>query len=144
VVAEGASQDPRFKLFNELPEDRFEAFLSAPLVSGGRLVGVINVQDRAPHSYSKREINLIATLGFLVGAEVERARLESENALLAERLEARKLVERAKGILQGELKIGEQDAYVMLQRQSQQRRRSMREIAEAIILSHAIRRGATS
>ncbi|HXQ29972.1 MAG TPA: GAF domain-containing protein [Gemmatimonadales bacterium] len=141
VMAEGAYQDPRFKLFNELPEDRFEAFVSVPLVSGGRLVGVINVQDRAPHAYSEREISIIATLGFLVGAEVERARLESENANLSERLEARKIVERAKGILQGELKLSEEDAYVTLQRQSQQRRKSMKDIAEAIVLSHAVRRG---
>ena len=144
VMAEGAYQDPRFKLFNELPEDRFEAFLSAPLVSGGRLVGVINVQDRAPHTYSEREIGLIATLGYLVGAEVVRARLESENAKLTERLESRKIVERAKGILQGDLRLSEEDAYMTIQRQSQQRRKSMKEIAEAIVLSHAVRRDAAS
>ena len=100
------------------------------------------MQDRARRAYSKRESGLIATLGYLVGAEVERARLESENARLAERLEARKIVERAKGILQRELKISEEDAYLMLQRQSQQRRKSMREIAEAIVLSQAVRRSA--
>jgi AmiR/NasT family two-component response regulator len=98
------------------------------------------VQDRAPHVYSKREVSLIATLGYLVGAEVERARLEGENAKLSERLEARKIVERAKGILQGELKISEQEAYVLLQRQSQQCRKSMKEIAEAILLGQAVRR----
>src|ERR1700689_1033670 len=43
AIAERAYQDSRFKLFNDLPEDRFEAFLSVPIVSGGRLVGVINV-----------------------------------------------------------------------------------------------------
>ncbi len=41
LIPRDASADPRFKLFNELPEDRFEAFLSVPLVSQGRLVGVI-------------------------------------------------------------------------------------------------------
>lgn len=141
VIAQAAYDDPRFKLFNELPEDRFESFISAPLVSGGRLVGVLNVQDRAANVYSRRDVSLIATLGCLLGAEVERARLESENARLSERLEARKVVERAKGILQAELQISEQEAYVTLQRYSQQRRQSMREIAEALILSHAIRRG---
>ena len=54
----------------------------------------------------------------------------------------RKLVERAKGILQSELRISEPEAYLMLQRQSQQRRRPMKEIAEAIVLSHAIKHGA--
>ena len=140
VIAEDAYQDPRFKLFNELPEDRFEAFLSVPVASGGRLVGVINLQNRAPHFYGKREVGLIATLGFLVGAEIERARLASENSHLSERLESRKIVERAKGILQRELKLSEEESYLTLQRESRQRRRPMKEIAEAIILSEELKR----
>src|SRR3984957_165577 len=99
VVSRGAYNDSRFRLFNELPEDHFEAFLSVPLVSGGRLVGVINVQNRNEHLYSRREISLIVTLGFLVGAEVERARLEGENLQLVGQLQTRKILERAKGIL---------------------------------------------
>lgn len=141
VITEDAHQDPRFKLFNELPEDRFEAFLSVPVASGGHLVGVINVQHRAPRFYAKRDVALIATLGFLVGAEIERARLASENSALSERLETRKTVERAKGILQRDLKLSEEDAYLTLQRESRQRRRSMKEIAEAIILSEELKRG---
>jgi len=139
LIPRDASSDPRFKLFNELPEDRFEAFLSVPLVSRGRLVGVINVQNRDPHRYSEREIGLVATIGFLVGAETEMARLEGRNSELAERLEARTLVERAKGILQSDLGITEREAYQKLQRQSQQMRKSMKDIAEAIVLSHAVK-----
>jgi len=140
VVSQGACHDPRFKLFNELPEDRFEAFLSVPLVSGGRLVGVINIQNRAQHIYSARDIGLIATVGFLVGAEVERARLETENSNLSDKLETRKSVEKAKGFLQRELSISEEDAYGILRRESQHRRKSMREVSEAIILSEELKR----
>ncbi|MGH9717312.1 MAG: response regulator [Candidatus Acidiferrales bacterium] len=140
VVGKSAFEDSRFKLFNELPEDRFEAFLSVPLVSGGRLVGVINVQSRSPHVYTQREIGLVSAIGFLVGAEVERARLESENSELSGKLEARKIVERAKGILQRELKIGETEAYRILQRESQQRRRLMKDIAESVILNAELKR----
>jgi uroporphyrinogen-III synthase len=135
VVSRGAYNDPRFQLFNELPEDRYEAFLSVPLVSGGRLVGVVNVQNRLEHSYSKREIGLIVTLGFLVGAEVERARLEGQNIQLLGQLQSRKIIERAKGILQRDLNLSEEDAYLTLQRESRQRRKSMKEVAEAVILS---------
>ena len=141
AVGVNAFADPRFKVFNELPEDRFEAFLSVPLSSGGRLVGVINVQNRAPHHYTRREIGLVTTVGFLVGAEVERVRLEGENLALSERLETRKLVERAKGILQRELKIEETESYRILQRESQQRRKSMKDIAESIILHEELKRG---
>jgi uroporphyrinogen-III synthase len=140
VVEQGAGEDSRFNMFNELPEDHFEAFLSVPLVSGGRLVGVINLQNREPHQYMKREINLVATIGFLVGAEVERVRLDSENSELSNRLETRKLVERAKGILQRDLGVSEEEAYQTIQRESQQRRKSMKELAESIILSDDLKR----
>ena len=139
MVPQSACKDPRFRFFNELPEDRFEAFLSVPIVSGGRLIGVINLQNRSQHRYSEREIGVISTIGFLVGAEIERARLESENTQLQGKLEARTLVERAKGILQRDLNVNEQDAYRAMQRESQQRRKSMREIAEAVILSDSLR-----
>jgi uroporphyrinogen-III synthase len=140
AVACNAFDDPRFKMFNDLPEDRFEAFLSVPMVSSARLVGVVNVENRAPYHYSPREISLTATVGFMVGAEVERARLEGENSVLSARLETRKIVERAKGILQREMKISEEDAYRKIQRESQQRRKSMREIAEAVLLIDNLKR----
>jgi K+-sensing histidine kinase KdpD len=72
--------------------------------------------------------------------ERQRARLESEKSSLSDRLEVRKLVERAKGILQRELKISEEDAYRTMQRDSQQRRKSMREISELIILNDDLKR----
>jgi len=140
VVAHSAALDPRFRFFNELPEDRFEAFLSVPLLSRRRVVGVINLQNIVAHDYNEREITFVSTVGFLVGAEIEMARLEKVKSQLADQLEIRKLVERAKGILQNELKISEGEAYLMLQRQSQHRRKSMKDIAEAVTLSHAVKR----
>ena len=139
-----AFEDPRFQTFNELPEDRYEAFLSVPVLSRGKLVGVINLQHRQPHEHSRREIQLISTIGFLVGAEIEMARLEVENTQLSERLETRKVVDRAKGILQRDLGLTEEEAYLTIQRQSRQRRKSKKEIAEAIILGDELRRGKSS
>jgi len=141
AVAQDAFADPRFRVFNELPEDRYEAFLSVPVVSRGKLVAVINLQHRQPHEHSRREIQLISTIGFLVGAEIEMARLEMENSQLSERLETRKVIDRAKGILQRELGITEEEAYLTIQRQSRQRRKTKKEIAEALILGDELRRG---
>jgi signal transduction protein with GAF and PtsI domain len=144
AVASHAFDDPRFKTFNELPEDRYEAFLSVPVLSRGKLVGVINLQHRQPHSHTQREIQLISTIGFLVGAEIETARLEIENSQLSERLETRKVLDRAKGILQRDLGLTEEEAYLTIQRQSRQRRKTKKEIAEAIILTDELRRGKAS
>jgi uroporphyrinogen-III synthase len=133
AISRNAFQDPRFQFFNELPEDRYESFLSVPLMSRGRTVGVINLQNREPHTYSKTEIRLISTIGFLVGAEIEMARLEEKSSQLTEELETRKIVERAKGILQRESRLSEEEAYLALRRQSRQQRKSMKEIAESIV-----------
>jgi signal transduction protein with GAF and PtsI domain len=140
AVARNAFQDERFRSFNELPEDHYQAFLSVPVLSRDKLVGVINLQHRDPHDYSQREIHLIATIGFLVGAEIEMARLEGENSELSEQLETRKVIERAKGILQRDMQLSEQEAYITLQRHSRQKRKSMKEIAEAIVLSEDVKR----
>ncbi len=64
AVGQHAFKDPRFQTFNELPEDRYEAFLSVPVLSRGKLVGVINLQHRQPHDYSRQDIQLISTIGF--------------------------------------------------------------------------------
>src|SRR6202158_5972260 len=139
AVFEKASQDPRFQFFHELPEDSYEAFLSVPLMCRGRVVGVINLQHRQHHVYRRREIRMISTVGFLVGAELELARLEQAHPTLAEQLQTRKIGERAKGILQRDLGLNEEQAYLALQRQSRQKRIPMKEIAEAIVLSDDVR-----
>src|ERR1700693_5197993 len=144
AVAERAALDPRFQFFHELPEDSYEAFLSVPLMCRGRVVGVINLQHRQHHVYRRREIRLISTVGFLVGAELELARLETANSNLSEQLQTRKVVERAKGILQRELGLSEEQAYLTLQRQSRQKRKPMKEIAEAIVLSDEVRENTSS
>lgn len=143
AVATRASQDPRFQVFSDLPEDRFEAFLSVPILSRGKLVGVINLQHQKPHEHTDREIQIVSMVGFLVGSEIEAARLEAENSQLTERLEERKVVDRAKGILQRDLGISEEEAYLTIQKQSRQRRRTKREIAEAVLLADELRRGAS-
>lgn len=141
AVPQNAWTDPRVKIFFNNPvEDRFEGFLAVPMVSGGRLVGTINLIDRAGQAPNESAVAFIATMGVLAGAEIERLRLAGENTQLAERLEARKVVERAKGILQRNLNMSEEDAYLTLQRESRQRRKSMKEVAEAIVLSEDLKK----
>ncbi len=59
--------------------------------------------------------------------------LESEIADLADRLETRKLVDRAKGLLMSSLKITEPDAFRWIQKTAMDRRLSMKEVAELVI-----------
>lgn len=138
AIGENASFDPRFQTFHELPEDRYEAFLSVPILCRDKLVGVINVQHRDSHDYSTREVHLISTVGFLVGPEIELARLEAESMQSSELAEARRMVERAQKVLARMMSIDEDDAYLMLQRESRERRKSMKQLAEAILLVESL------
>ncbi len=81
AISSEAFQDPRFKFFRELPEDRYEAFLSAPLIARNRVVGVINLQHQRPHSHTGDELEMLTTLGELLGASVALAALDSAGQL---------------------------------------------------------------
>jgi uroporphyrinogen-III synthase len=140
-IPERASEDPRFSAFRNLPEDTFEAMLCIPVLCARRVVGVLNLQHKRPYFHTDMERRLLATVGVLVGAEIERARLETENLALTDRLESRKVIDHAKGILQRDLKISEDEAHRMMQKESRHRRKSMREIAEAVLLSDGLRNG---
>jgi len=140
AIAHDAMLDPRFQSFNELPEDRYEAFLSVPMLCRDKLVGVINVQHRERHAHSQREIQLVSTVGFLVGPEIEMTHVESENTKLSELPEARKLVAKAQQVLQRDLQLSEGDAYSALQTQSRQSHKSIKEVAEAVLLADEIKR----
>ena len=141
AIASNASNDPRFMIFRSLPEDHFEAILCTPILCASKVVGVINLQHRLTYHHKEHEVRLLSMLGFLVGAEIERARLETENVQLANRLESRKAVERAKGVLQRDLGMSEDEAYRTMQKESRQRRISMHEIAEAILLGDDLKKG---
>ncbi|MCS7301141.1 MAG: response regulator [Fimbriimonadales bacterium] len=68
----------------------------------------------------------------------EARELEQQVYDLKEALETRKIIERAKGILMDTYGLREQEAYRRIQVQSMNTRKSMREIAEAIIIAHTI------
>ena len=135
ALASNAAADPRFKRFQALIEDTYEAFLSVPIVSGGEAIGVINVHHRESHSHKQEEIANLIFIGEQMGGAVSKARLMEEAATVRRQLEERKIVERAKGILQRKHNTTEEDAYFRLRNQSRRLRRPMRELAEAIILA---------
>jgi uroporphyrinogen-III synthase len=148
ALSSSAAEDSRFKRFHELIEDTYEAFLSAPLVSNGEAIGVVNVHHREPHSHNPEEIATLVFAGEQLGVAISRSLLEEEKARLLDEtremkrvLETRKLVERAKGILQRQRGISEEEAYLQLRSQSRRMRRPMRDLAEAVILADDLARG---
>jgi signal transduction protein with GAF and PtsI domain len=75
AISREAYKDPRFKTFGELPEDSYDAFLSAPVIARDRVVGVINVQHRLPHQHTGSEMEVLTTLGEQIGCVLVLARM---------------------------------------------------------------------
>src|SRR5579863_6789324 len=146
-----AAADPRFKIFPALIEDTYEAFLSVPLINKGKAIGVINVHHRDSHAHSAEEISTIQFMGEQMGSAIAKSLLEEQNARLTEetaevkrQLETRKVVERAKGILQRRQNLTEEEAYLRMRNESRRLRRPMKELAEAIILAEELGRKETT
>jgi len=87
AIASNASDDPRFKFFHNLPEDRHQAFLSVPIMAKREVIGVINVQHKHPHRYRAHEVALMTTMGRQVGGAIETARLHAEITKKARQVE---------------------------------------------------------
>ncbi len=151
ALPENSFADSRFKFQQSLIEDTYEAFLSVPLVSGGDLIGVINVHHRQKHRHTAEEILLLSFIGEQMGGAITKWALAEQNVKLIEetqemkrQLETRKLVERAKGILQQRHALSEEEAYLRLRNESRRLRRPMRDLAEAIIMAEELTRRSSS
>ncbi|HUK15900.1 MAG TPA: GAF domain-containing protein [Bryobacteraceae bacterium] len=77
AISREAYKDPRFKAFGELPEDTYDAFLSAPVIARNRVVGVINVQHRLAHQHTGSEMEVLTTVGEQIGCVLLLARMSA-------------------------------------------------------------------
>lgn len=137
ILDRDAWLDWRFERFPEFLRNRFQATASVPLLDCGEVVGIANICRTAPAAYQPRETvflrSLSLPLGALLAHSTVRVKLESEVEELSRKLADRKLVERAKGLLQGSFQWTEEQAYLHLRHTSRQRRTPMRDIAREII-----------
>ncbi len=134
VLKKKAYKDRRFKAFDELPEDRYEAFLSVPIVNRDGVVGVINLQHRQAYDFSKDEVAMVETVVKIIASAFQNVVLQRQVDTLQAKLEERKLIERAKGLLMKKEKYSEKKAYDTIRQEAMKKRKSMKEIAGAIVL----------
>ncbi len=116
------------------------SMIGVPMMIKERVIGVINSYTQQEHKFSDEEIDILQAIANQAAVAIENTRLDQEILSAKEALETRKTVERAKGVLMRELGIDEDDAYRKIHKKSMDLRKTMREVAEAIIVAAEIRR----
>ena len=112
---------------------------SVPMAVKGRVIGVLNCYTSKKHKFSKQELDILAALASQAAVAIENAELDMRARTAEEALTTRKVIERAKDILSQDANILSSEAYRLIQKQSMDKRKSMREVAEAIILAQEVR-----
>jgi GAF domain-containing protein len=112
---------------------------SVPLAVKGGVIGVLNCYTSKKHKFTKHELDLLAALANQAAVAIENAELSLRARSAEEALTTRKIIERAKDILSLEANILPSEAYRLIQKQSMDTRKSMREIAEAIVMAKEIK-----
>lgn len=114
------------------------SMLSVPMCVKDRVVGVLNCYGSSQRLFTDTEVKLLITVANQAAVAIENTELMVKSRVIQEELESRKLVEKAKEILITRKGLSPDEAYRRIQKQSMDSRRSMREIAEAIILADQI------
>jgi Response regulator with putative antiterminator output domain len=129
------AEEKEYKFKDIAKKENLASLLCVPLMVKNKAIGAINLYTPEPHKFTKNEINIVSAIANQAAMVIENTELMVKTKVIQEELESRKLIERAKGILMKQQNISEDEAYRMIQRHSMDNRKSMRQVAEAIILA---------
>ncbi|MFH1846234.1 MAG: GAF domain-containing protein [Candidatus Omnitrophota bacterium] len=142
VMIPDVSKDERYKEKKLAEKEGLVSMLSVPMMVKDRLIGVINLYTVEEYKFNKSDIDLLSAVANQSAVAIENTELMVKTKVIQEELETRKKVEKAKGILMKEQDMTEDEAYNLLRKTSMNKRISMKDVAEAIILSSEIKRPA--
>ena len=134
IVLKDVTKEKEYKYHDVAKKENLRSLLCVPLALKGKVIGVINCYTSTPHKFSQLEIEILTSIANQAAVAIENTELMVKSRIIQEELESRKVIERAKGILMKDEGISEEEAYLKVQKFSMDRRKTMREIAEAIIM----------
>jgi signal transduction protein with GAF and PtsI domain len=129
------NNDPAYNFPLIAKKEGLVSMLAVPLMVNNKVIGVLNSYTSEIHEFSESEIRLVSAVANQAAVAIYNKQLLEQNTKLEDKLEERKLVEKAKGMLMKEAGITEEEAFSRMRKKSMDTRKSMREIAEAIMLS---------
>lgn len=128
-------KDPRYKNQEIARKEHLCSLLSLPLSARGKVIGVLNCYTSEPRKFTRSEVDFLTGVANQAAVAIEHTQLILKTKFIQEELESRKVIERAKGVLMKEYSLSEEEAFRRIQKKSMDMRKSMREVAEAILLA---------
>ncbi len=139
LIVKDVLKEPRFKEKEMARTLGLKSLASVPLLlHDERIIGVLNCFTSEPHDFTDTEVNLITTVANQAAVAIFNSELIVKTRVIQEELETRKLVDRAKEVLMQHGDLDADEAYRRIQKKSMDTRKSMRSIAEAILLSEEL------
>ena len=137
-VVKNVLDEPRFKEKELARKMGLVSMLSVPMSVKDRVIGVINCYTSVPHEFTETEKNLFTTVANQSAVAIFNTELMVKSKVIQEELEARKLVGRAKDVLMQKRNMSGEEAHRWIQKRSMDSRKSMRDVAEAVLLSEEL------
>lgn len=138
LIVKDVRKNPQYRNVDIARRENLCSLLCVPLKVKDRVIGVLNLYTSKPHRFIKSEVRVLTAVANQAAVVIENAQLLVRTKIIQEELEARKLIERAKGILMKTQGYSEEEAFRRIQKLAMNTRRTMREIAEAIILAQKV------
>ncbi|MFH1655009.1 MAG: GAF domain-containing protein [Candidatus Omnitrophota bacterium] len=140
IVILNVLKDKRYKEKDLAKKEKLVSMISVPMAVKKEVIGVINCYATVSYKFTKSDIDLLSAVANQAAVAIENTELIVKTKVIQEELDARKKVERAKGILMKEQGLSEEDAYNLIRKSSMDKRVHMKDIAEAIILAYEIKK----
>ncbi|MFA6282029.1 MAG: GAF and ANTAR domain-containing protein [Candidatus Omnitrophota bacterium] len=140
IVIPDVTSDSRYKEKILAKKEKLVSMVSVPMMVKNKVIGVINCYTTSLYDFSESDIDLLTAVANQAAVSIENTELMVKTKIVQEELEARKKIEKAKGILMKEKGLTEEQAYELLRKASMNKRLTMKDVAEAIILSSEIKR----
>jgi len=140
LIIRDVSKEPRFKEKEMAKKLGLISMVSVPLqVKDEKVIGVLNCFTSEPHEFTDTEVYLITTVANQAAVAILNTELMVKTKVISEELETRKLVERAKEVLIRRQKMEVDEAFRWIQKRSMDSRKSMRQVAEAVLLAEELK-----
>lgn len=139
ITVYDVTKEEEYKYKDIAKNEGLASLLCVPLTVRSKAIGVINLYTSKPHIFTKNEIHMLTAVSNQAAMVIENTQLMVKSKIIQEELEARKLIEKAKGILMKDKGCLEDEAYRTIQKYSMDTRKSMRQVAEAIITAWAVK-----